>query len=73
MGIIIFSFRLHAEQADIVWTLLYKFKDLLLFAKTGLGKSLIFQLLSFMSMSPSVVIILMLLKLFQRKHNAMIN
>lgn len=73
MGMIIFGFTLHNEQADAVWTLSFECRDLLLLAKTGFGKSLIFQLPPFMSMPPGVVIVLMPLKLLQAEQNAMIN
>lgn len=73
MGMIIFGFTLHAKQADAVWTLLYECRDLLLLAKTGFGKSIIFQLFSLMSIPPGVVIVLMPLKLFHAEQNATIN
>lgn len=50
-----------------------KKKDLLLLAKTGFGKSLIFQLISFILDLTGVVLILMRLKLLQAKQNVMIN
>ena len=58
---------------DAIYTLFYEQRDLLLLAQTGFGKSLIFQLLSFLFDPTSVVIILMPLKLLQAKENLMIN
>lgn len=58
---------------DVIWTLFYAKKDLLLLTKTGFGKSLIFQLIPFFVESSGVVIILMRFKLFQTEQNSMIN
>lgn len=63
IGLLIFGFALHEEQVDALWTLFYQATDLLLLAKTGFEKSLIFQLLLFMSSPCGVVLILMPLKL----------
>lgn len=68
-----FDFSLREAQISAVWTLFYERKDLLLIARTGFGKSLIFQLIPFISQPPRVVIILMPLKLLQAEQNAMIN
>lgn len=43
LGLIIFGYTLHEEQVDAIWTLCYEHKDLLLLAKTGFGKSMIFS------------------------------
>ena len=45
----------------------------MLLAKTGFGKSLIFQLIPFLSSTPGVVLILMPLKLLQVEQSEMIN
>lgn len=68
-----FSFALHKEQFDALWTLFYQTTDLLLLVKTEFGKSLIFQLRLFMSSLCRVVLILMPLKLFQVEQNTIIN
>ena len=73
LGMIIFGFALRKAQIDAIWTLFYQKKDLLLLARTGFGKSLIFQLVPFMENPTGVVIILMPLKLLQAEQNAMIN
>lgn len=73
MGMSIFDFALQETQIDTIYTLFYKQRDFLFFAKTGFGKSLIFSLLPFFFNPTGVVIILMLLKLFQAKQNSMIN
>lgn len=73
MGLVIFGFTLQESQVNAVWTLFYEQRDLLLLAKTGFGKSLIFQLLPFMFEPTGIVIILMPLKLLQVEQNAMIN
>ncbi len=73
MGSVIFGFTLQEAQVDAVWTLFYERRDLLLLAKTGFGKSLIFQLLPFMFEPTRVVIILMPLKLLQEEQNSLIN
>ena len=44
----VFKFELQESQVEAVSTLFYKRRDLLLLAKTGFGKSLIFQILPFM-------------------------
>lgn len=72
-GLIIFGFTLQEAQVDALYTLFYKQKDLLLLAKTGFGKSLIFQLLPFMYDPTGIVIILMPFKLLQAEQNNMIN
>lgn len=73
VGSVIFGFTLQKAQVDAVWTLFYEQRDLLLLAKTGFGKSLIFQLLPFMFEPTGVVIILMPLKLLQAEQNSLIN
>lgn len=65
IGCIIFGYILHDQQVDAIYTLFYEKQDLLLLAKTGFGKSLIFQLLPFMSYPTGVVIIFMPLKLLK--------
>lgn len=72
IGEIVFSFTLQRAQVDTIWTLFYERHDLLLVAKTGFGKSLMFQLLLFMINPTGVVIILMPLKLLQAEQSAMI-
>lgn len=56
-GIIAFGVTLHETQVEAVSTLFQKRRDLLLLAKTDFDKSLIFQLLLFLS-SPAGVVIL---------------
>lgn len=73
VGLIAFGFALKEAQVDAIWTLFYAKKDLLLLAKTGFGKSLIFQLIPFFVEPSGVVIILIPLKLLQAKQNTMIN
>lgn len=73
IGPIIFGFTLLEAQVDAICTLFYEQKDLLLLAKTGFGKILIFQLIPFMLNPTGVVLILMPLKLLQVEQNAMIN
>lgn len=63
LGSIILGFLLYESQIKAIYTLFYKRRDLLLFVKTSFGKSLIFQLLPFLSATFSVVLILMPLKL----------
>ena len=45
IGLIVFGFTLHTAQIDAIYTFCYEQRDFLLLAKTGFGKSLIFQLL----------------------------
>lgn len=73
MGIVIFRFTLHKEQINTLYCLFYEQRDLLLLAKTEFGKSLIFQLLLFMTPVAGVILILMPLKLFQIKQSLIIN
>lgn len=47
LGLIVFGFTLHEAQVEAIQTLSFEQKDLLLLAKTGFVKSLIFQLLPF--------------------------
>lgn len=68
-----FGFVLHEEQIDAIYCLYYKSTDLLLLAKTGFAKSLVFQLLPFMTPIPEVVLILMPLKLLQAEQCLSIN
>lgn len=66
IGLIVFGFTsLHAAQVDAICTLCYEQRDLLFLAKTGFGKSLIFQLLPFITPTAGVVLVLMPLKLLQ--------
>lgn len=65
LGMVVFEFTLNDEQVDAIWTLCYKHEDLLLLAKTGFGKSVIFQLPPFMS-SPSGVVIILSLSNFSK-------
>lgn len=62
---IVFKFEHHDAQADAICILFYEIRDLLLLAKTGLGKSLIFQLIIFLLSTSEVVLTLMPLKLLQ--------
>lgn len=73
IGLIVFGFVLHEEQIDAIYCLYYESTDLLLLAKTGFGKSLIFQLLPFMTPIPGVVLILIPLKLLQAEQCLSIN
>lgn len=73
VGAIFFGFALHEGQIDTIWTLFYERRDLLLLAKTGFGKSLIFQLLPFMTLVAGVVVVLMPLKLLQAEQSGIIN
>lgn len=73
VGMAVFGFELQEGQVEAVSTLFYERRDLLLLAKTGFGKSLIFQILPFMFNPTGVVIILMPLKLLQAEQNSMIN
>lgn len=70
---ILFGFDLQKAQVDAICTIFYDQKDVLLLARTGFGKSLIFQLIPFMMDPAGLVIILMPLKLLQAEQNAMIN
>ena len=63
LGLIVFGFTLHDAQVEAIHTLFFEQRDLLLLAKTGFGKSLIFQLLPFFTAIPGVVLTLMPLKL----------
>lgn len=73
VGLVVFGFALHQGQIDAIWTLYFERRDLLLLAKTGFGKSLIFQLLPFMAPTTGVVLVLMPLKLLQTEQSDMIN
>ena len=73
IGQIVFGFTLYEEQVDAIRTLFFEQRDLLLLAKTGFGKSLIFQLIPFMTPVLGLVLILMPLKLLQAEQSAMIN
>ncbi|MCJ1461618.1 hypothetical protein MMC07_000215 [Pseudocyphellaria aurata] len=72
VGGIVFGFTLLGEQIEAIWTPCEQ-KDSQLLAKTGFGKSLIFQLFAFMSPIIGVVIVLMALKLLQAEQRDMIN
>jgi len=73
MGTVVYGFTLHEQQIDALWCLFYERRDLLLLAKTGFHKSLIFQLLPFINPVAGVVLILMPLKLLQAEQSLMIN
>lgn len=73
VGLIVLGLALKKAQVDAIWTLFYAKKDLLLLAKTGFGKSLIFQLIPFFVEPSGVVIILIPFKLLQAEQNAIIN
>ncbi len=64
---------LHKAQVEAIHTLFFEQRDLLLLAKTGFGKSLIFQLLPFFTSAPGVVLTLMPLKLLQAEQSELIN
>lgn len=70
---IVFGFKLHEAQVEAIYTLFYEQRDLLLLAKTGFGKSLIFELISFLTATPGVVLTVMLLKLLQAEQSEKIN
>lgn len=70
---IIFGYTPYDAQIDAICTLAYEQRDSLLLARTGFGKSLIFQLLPFITASPGIVLILMPLELLQAKQSQMIN
>lgn len=73
IGQVVFGFTLHEKRIRAILDLFYKQIDLIFLAKTGFSKSIIFQLLPFMTAAPRVVFILIPLKLFQAKQNQMIN
>lgn len=73
LELIIFGFPLHDAQVEAICTLFYEQRDFLLLAKTGFVKSLIFQLVPFLSARPGVVLTLMPLKLLQAEQSGMIN
>ena len=73
VSLIVFGFTLYEEQVDAISCLFYEQTNLLLLAKTGFGKNIIFQLLPFMTTAPGVVLILMPLKLLQAEQSEMIN
>ena len=73
IGQVVFGFVLHDAQIEAIWTLFYEQRDLLLMAKTGFGKSLIFQLLPFMMPQTVVALTFMPLKLLQAEQSEMIN
>ena len=73
IGPIVFGFTLHKEQIDAIWYLFYEQTDLLLLGETGFGKSLIFQLLPFMTPIAGVFLILMPLELLQVEQSRIIN
>lgn len=62
LGSIIFGYILHKAQIDTIHTLYYERRDLLLLAKTGFGKNLIFQLILFLTAAPGLVLTLIPLK-----------
>ena len=63
MGLIVLGFALRPDQIDTIWTLFYEYKDLLLLARMGFGKSFIFQLLLFMASMTGVMILTFLMML----------
>ena len=73
LGSIIFGFLLHEGQIEAMYLLFYERRDLLLLAKTRFGKRLIFQLLSFLSTTPGIILTLMPLKLLQVERSEKIN
>ena len=73
LGLIVFGFQLHDAQVEAICTLFYNQRNLLLLAKTGFRKSLIFQLVPFMNPAPGVLLILIPLKLLQAEQCEMIN
>lgn len=73
LGLIVFGLTLHEDQVEAICTLFYEQRDLLLLAKTGFGKSLIFQMIPFMTATTGVVLILMPLKLLQAEQSQTIN
>lgn len=73
IGLIVFGFPLREEQIEAIWTLYSEQRDLLLLAKPGFGKSVIFQLLPFMSPVTGVVIVLMPLNILQTQQRDMID
>ena len=68
-----FRFEFQEGQVKVVSILFYERRNLFLLAKTGFGKSLIFQILHFMFNLIRVVIIFMPLKLLQAEQNSIIN
>ena len=73
VGLSVLDFTLQKAQVDANYTLFYEQRNICLLAKTGFGKSLIFQHLFLLFDPIGIVIILMLLKLLQAKQNLMIN
>ena len=73
IGQVIFGFTLHEEQINAISYLFYEQTNFLLLAKTGFGKSIIFQLLLFMTAIPEVVLIFLPLKLLQAEQSEIIN
>lgn len=73
LWLIVFGFTLHEAQFEAIHTLFYERKGLLLLAKTGFGKSLIFQLILFLTTALGVVLTLMPLKLLQAEQSKKIN
>lgn len=67
LGLIISEFTFYNTQMEAIHILFFKQKNLLLFAKTGFRKSLIFQLLLFFIIVSGIILTLMLLKLLQAK------
>lgn len=73
VSLVVFGFTFHEEQFDAISCLFYDQSNFLLLAKTGFGKSIIFQLLPFMTPIAGVVLILMSFKLLQAEQSQMIN
>ena len=73
IGQVVFRFTFYKKQIDTISYLSYEQTDLLFLAKTGFGKSIIFQLLPFMTTTSGAVFILILLKLLQAEQSRIIN
>lgn len=69
LGLIVFGYRLYKIKIDAIHTLYYEWRDLLLLAKTGFRKSLIFQLILFFITASSLILTVMLLKLLQAEQS----
>lgn len=70
---IVFGFELYDAQVNANLHLMLQERDLLLLAKTGFGKSLIFQLMPFLIATPCVVLTLIPLKLLHVEQSEMID
>lgn len=72
IDLVVLGFTLYKQQIDAILCLFYKQTDLLVLAKTGFGKNIIFQLLWFMTPTTGIVFILMPIKLLQTEQSQMI-